>query len=420
MTSQIKIARVFKNFDTESLTQIGQSLNVDYRTRALAGNVFLKLLILGNLLSTENSQHKLSSIYSSEIFRKLVDDSLPKSVAHQSISRRLKAVPSQYFKRVYEAKLQDYNKLLKPLTYDGYNIYAVDSSMVSEVANKLVEGMSTGRKGSSADARRKKQVKYTMLYDGIAALEARLHTSPGYLDEDRPLSEAIYSGLKTVDKKKSVFCFDRGIKSNIILSDFAGEDIRFVGRFNNKRRVYVSAESAAPVGALPDDCELVSDQIAQLYSPKTNNLLPNKLRIVEVKMPHPIGARHGLDNGEKTLKLVTDEFDLPVADLMEIYRLRWTIEVFFKFLKSNLNFGHFLSVDKNGMESMLWITLLTALLVKVVVETVHLRKNNAVFQMRLKLTDMILADAEKINQAPSEHHTPTESSKKHRKSSSCH
>ena len=64
------------------------------------------------------------------------------------------------------------------------------------------------------------------------------------------------------------------------------------------------------------------------------------------------------------MTLITDELELSVSEIMEIYRFRWTIEVFFKFLKQNLNFSHLLSGSENGLTVILYLTLIEALLLK--------------------------------------------------------
>ena len=46
-------------------------------------------------------------------------------------------------------------------------------------------------------------------------------------------------------------------------------------------------------------------------------------------------------------------------EVAEIYRRRWDIEVFFRFLKQELSFSHFLSVNENSMQVILYMTLIT-------------------------------------------------------------
>ena len=60
---------------------------------------------------------------------------------------------------------------------------------------------------------------------------------------------------------------------------------------------------------------------------------------------------------------LTNEFDLSAKDIAQGYRRRWDIEVFFRFLKQELNVSHLVSLNKNGLQIMLYMTLITSMLV---------------------------------------------------------
>ena len=62
--------------------------------------------------------------------------------------------------------------------------------------------------------------------------------------------------------------------------------------------------------------------------------------------------------------LITNDFETSPLTLAQYYLKRWDIEVFFKFLKQNLSFAHLISVNKNGIQVILYITLIMALLIK--------------------------------------------------------
>ena len=53
------------------------------------------------------------------------------------------------------------------------------------------------------------------------------------------------------------------------------------------------------------------------------------------------------------VNLLTDVDDLTAAEMLEAYRMRWMIEVFFKFIKQNLDFSHIISTSANGMQVMM-------------------------------------------------------------------
>lgn len=371
----VSIRAILNLLPQDEIMKIGHVLNVDFHARKLHGDIFLKLLIYGQLLSLRWSQRKLNAIYDSPFFKALNQSVSTDGLSHQSISARLKTIPSEYFGNIYQTLCLMFGGLLPKTSVDGNIVCAVDSTMVSETAAKLKEGMKVGVKSKCPDAR--KLVKYTMGYDGGTVLYSRLHTLPRYLDEDNALGEAVHVVSKKYRGQPIIYTFDRGIKGGGLLASFDSEDIRFVGRLNPGRHVYEQGDCTASTGKLPKGVKVLSDKIVQLYSPKGRSVLPNRLRVVTADLGHPIGCRPGSKRAnEYVIVLITNELELTAADILEIYKKRWKIEAFFRFIKQELNFSHFISVNQNGIESILYITLITALLIRIYMAC---NRNNADF-----------------------------------------
>lgn len=74
---------------------------------------------------------------------------------------------------------------------------------------------------------------------------------------------------------------------------------------------------------------------------------------------------------KKKLLFLTNITDLSAKEIIGIYKRRWDIEVFFKFLKQELNFKHFVSRTENRIKVMLYMTLILALLL-----IIYKTKNN--------------------------------------------
>jgi IS4 transposase len=55
--------------------------------------------------------------------------------------------------------------------------------------------------------------------------------------------------------------------------------------------------------------------------------------------------------------------NLQLKKLLTINRRRWDIEVFFRFIKQELNVRHLVSLSKNGIEVMIYMTLIVAMLI---------------------------------------------------------
>ena len=62
------------------------------------------------------------------------------------------------------------------------------------------------------------------------------------------------------------------------------------------------------------------------------------------------------------LVFLTNRFDLSALTIAAIYKQRWQIELFFKWLKQNLNIQHFFGNSLNAVRSQIWIAVCTYLI----------------------------------------------------------
>ncbi|TDD96913.1 transposase [Flavobacterium cellulosilyticum] len=54
---------------------------------------------------------------------------------------------------------------------------------------------------------------------------------------------------------------------------------------------------------------------------------------------------------------LTNDFELTIKEVADYYKRRWDIEVFFRFIKQELNVRYLVSLRKNGIEVMIYMTL---------------------------------------------------------------
>lgn len=80
---------------------------------------------------------------------------------------------------------------------------------------------------------------------------------------------------------------------------------------------------------------------------------------------------------ENEVFFITNDFDMTPQEIAFCYKKRWDIEVYFKFLKQNLNFSHFLSTNENGIKVILYMTIITSMLVMI-----YKKENELVFLLR--------------------------------------
>ena len=98
-----------------------------------------------------------------------------------------------------------------------------------------------------------------------------------------------------------------------------------------------------------------SDQTIVLNGPKTSRLYPTPLRRV-----------HYFDV-KKQLRLIflTNNFLVPARSIAQLYRLRWQVELFFRWIKQHLRIKAFYGTSENAVKTQVWVALSTYLLVAI-------------------------------------------------------
>jgi transposase len=110
---------------------------------------------------------------------------------------------------------------------------------------------------------------------------------------------------------------------------------------------------------------------------------------VEVPFRLIIGQRKGEPN--QVFWFITNEFDLSAKDIAEAYRRRWDIEVFFRFLKQELNVRHLVSLNKRGIEVMLYMTLIVSMLVLIYKHANEIGYKTAKRRFTMEMRNLIIA-----------------------------
>jgi hypothetical protein len=100
---------------------------------------------------------------------------------------------------------------------------------------------------------------------------------------------------------------------------------------------------------------LRSDQTIVLRGLKTSQLYPDPLRRVAY-----YDAEH-----ERRLVFLTNNFELPALTIAQLYRCRWQVELFFKWIKQNLRIKSFYGNSVNAVKTQVWIAVSVYVLVAI-------------------------------------------------------
>jgi hypothetical protein len=98
-----------------------------------------------------------------------------------------------------------------------------------------------------------------------------------------------------------------------------------------------------------------SDQIVWLRQPASIQRYPDKLRRI-----HYVDAETG-----KSLIFLTNNFELPALTIALLYKNRWQVELFFKWIKQHLRIKHFYGTSDNAVKTQIWIAICVYVLVAI-------------------------------------------------------
>jgi hypothetical protein len=171
----------------------------------------------------------------------------------------------------------------------------------------------------------------------IAITEAKLH--------DVNILDAL------VPEPGAIYVMDRGYLDFERLYAFHQAPAFFVIRSKSNtdlRRLYSN-----PVDK---DSGVRCDQIVALGGFYTHQSYPDKLRRIKF-----YDAQR-----DKRLTFLTNQFTLPAATIADLYRCRWQVETFFKWIKQHLRIKAFYGTSENAVKTQIWIAVAVYVLVAIV------------------------------------------------------
>lgn len=183
---------------------------------------------------------------------------------------------------------------------------------------------------------------------------ARLHLvldHHGYLPKFAVITEGKASEV-TVARRME---FEPG---TILIMDLGYVDYRWYERLTQQSVFFVTRlrhdahYKVVEERIIPRNRSIVSDQIIRLGSHWYRQ--KSLLRRIEVRVPE----------WDRLLVLLTNHLDFGATTIADIYRERWQIEVFFRFLKQNLRIKSFVGTSSNALKIQIWTALIAILVLK--------------------------------------------------------
>jgi len=196
----------------------------------------------------------------------------------------------------------------------------------------------------------KAAIKLHTLLDLRGSIPAFIHISDGKLHDVNVLD------LLTLEAG-AFYVMDRGYLDFSRLYRMHQAGAFFVTRAKspmNARRVY-----SAPVDRATG---LICDQLVMLNGHYSVKKYPEHLRRVRFRDP---------ESG-KTLVFLTNNTTLPALTIAALYKNRWAVELFFKWIKQHLRVKKFLGTSENAVKTQVWCAVATYVLIAIVKKELQL------------------------------------------------
>ena len=220
----------------------------------------------------------------------------------------------------------------------------------------------------------KAAIKLHTLLDLRGAIPAFIHISDGKMHEVNVLD---FLPLEA----GAFYVMDRGYLDFTRLYKMHQAGAFFVTRAKSNlsfRRIY-----SAPVNK---DLGIICDQTIMLKGFYKTKEFPEHLRRIRYKEP---------DTG-KTLVFLTNNTALPATTIAALYKSRWQVELFFKWIKQHLRIKHFLGNSENAVKTQIWCAISTYVLIAIIKKELQL---NASLYTLLQILSVSVFEKNEISRA---------------------
>lgn len=330
--------------------ELVESLSLDHGVKKLTHTMLFNLILYSLFSPIRISLRRMQEHAQNPRFAYFTNSAL-EYIGYTSIRSALLRADVRYFQQLYEHVFTQLS-----LQYSArdlskrYSIKLYDSTMVAVFAH-LFNGMRVGN-----TTKNKRQIKFTTELSSNGLIHMRFFSDQTHLSEEKALKETIESRSHSSD---DIIVFDAGMQKRKTFQQFDQGEIQFITRLKKNTRyqlLHTTPTAFEPLEealkeTLPQTAPVIEDNIVHLAQ-SGEQWLEHPFRMITV------------DIGEEgPIFLLTNILSLDPHIIAAIYRMRWEIEVFFRFLKQEMDFTHFISYDPKAIEIMCYSTMIAAMLV---------------------------------------------------------
>lgn len=262
---------------------------------------------------------------------------------------RLEAIVGELLKQVPTSRAIGEGHVKHVLT-------AVDGSVVKTLAS-LAEAAYLRDKNGAAHAGWRFHTHFEIDRAVPVRLEVTSAHNGGKTDEKQVLRRRL--------EADRCYVLDRWYAEFALWNEIVAADSSYVCRIRDNSNLSRVREER-PLGEAARAAGVIGDRIVELGSGDQRPTHPVRVILVQTTPHKKTGGRKGGTAGppsDGVIRIATNLLDVPAEVLAEIYRSRWTIELFFRFFKHVLGCRHLLSTDPVGIQIQAYCAIIACLLI---------------------------------------------------------
>lgn len=328
-TTQSTINELLKVLDEQKFEKLINVSNIDSYIKKLTAHKFLQLFIIAQLNEADSLRELSKRLRDDEKMQKSIE---LETISTSQLSRKQCDLSPQIFEKVFKHLVLEVQARMKtkPILRDIGRLLVIDSSTISMSLSQYP--WATFRK-TKAGVRLHLRVVVTkdLTVPDKAVLLPAKHADRSQMDE---LIEVV---------PDAVYLFDRGYNDYKQFDKLCFDKIRFITRVKKNAEIEVISEQD------PDtEHNIFLDQ--QVYLGNAQN---------KTKMEYPLRLIKTKDSEDNVVVIITNCFELTAKEIGDLYRYRWKIETFFKWMKQHLKIKSFYGKSENAVYTQIWIALIT-------------------------------------------------------------
>ena len=213
------------------------------------------------------------------------------------------------------------------------HIYAFDSTTIALCLSLFEWAKFRKKKGG---------IKVHTLFDVVAGVPTFVHITEAKVHDMNAMGEIPY-------EVGAFYIFDRGYNDYSRLYTIHRLGATFVLRAKNN----VKYKRISWIRRLQHN--VLSDSKIQFAGPYKKDEYPEPLRLI----------KYWDEENKREFTFLTNNFELTALEIAELYRQRWQIELFFKWLKQHLKIKHFYGTSFNAVKIQVYVAIITFCLVAI-------------------------------------------------------